>query len=923
MRTDWRAILPAVALLSVLAAAPAAWGGPVLDDILNTMRIDQSLQRSGDDMTPFSRANPVGQTFVTGDSVVRLCRIAVRIGYNDDTWKPGETVVLALWDSPAKAKELGRFGVPYERRRWSDGMMMFSIEAKVEPRHEYYFELSVEGGDGAVGDVMLSKWNIDYAEGRRYEGGKPQDRDIWFETHVKKVQDRDADYAAFFDNFDLEQPALAKVKSAVQAKDWDAACRESLVHMESRRDLFPDDLAEPKPDPSVDTSEADLVADQKWPAQDGTIVDLGPNWNYFASWPTLGGVGLTRTGLMKPLAFTYTKTGNEKYARAWNDMLISTFRNVPCPLKSGVIKGEGRIKPTIPAGISGTLWDSISIAARLHHETFYNRFRKSPLFTPDVRMAWWVNLTEMANTLEIMDAGGNWTTQNATSLFSFAEKYPEFTKAKKWFAQGFDVLKANLLENMYSDGPCREATTGYHCFSLGMFLNSIKRAREMGLDVPEEHMKRLEAAFNYTMYSTQPDGCMPVWGDTNRPIDSTGLLEIGGRYFNRADMIWVATRGKEGKLPARTSIDFPTAGYYIMRSGWDPDARFLVTRNGFSNSHYHSDNLGIILHAYGTDLLPDPGIYTYGTPECNELVKTDIHSTICVDGKDIVAGNGESTWCSTAAFDYFDGVSPGYRDLADVKHRRSIVFLKPDYWVVSDWVTGTGEHTAVQGWHFAPGEVKMDAGGIARTGNARGGNLAVIPLLSDGRKDEMTRDLYALSWTEVVSDAPVAKYTRSGALPVEFCTVLFPYPAGKAPGVKAEPLKLAGGAVGARIMHDGGIDHVLIAAGGSSAMESVGLKADARCAVLRLSGDGKLSSFGWHTGRMLSLGGKALATSESPVQSLSVVYSGDSVRVEAAGEPADLEIATLEAKRAIVSGREIALSKGSITFRPFEKTDRQ
>ncbi len=908
-------LLLALAAVALVTARPLH-ASAVLDDILNEMQIDQQVERSGDDYVSVTRDAPLGQTFVTGEGVERICRIALHIDFGG-SWQQDESLTMTLWDSPERRKQLGKWTIPYERRQWNQGILMWYVEAGVEPEHSYYFELSVDGGDGRIDNVLLGKHNIDYPTGQLYQSGKPQSRDLWFETHVKKHFDRDSSYAAFFDNFDLSLPGLEKVNVNVASRNWDAACRAFLDYFEARGDLFPDDLATPKRDPSADTREADLVADQKWPAQDGTIVDLGPNWNYFAWWPTLGGVGLTRTGLMKPLAFTYTKTGDEKYARAWNDMILTMVRNVPCPLKSGVIKGEGRIRPTIPAGISGTLWDSISLAARLHHETFYNRFRKSPLFTEDARMAWWVNLADMVNTLERMDAGGNWTTQNATSLFSFAEKYPEFRKSKQWFAQGFDGLKANFEDNMYPDGPCKEATTGYHSFSLGMFLNSFRRAREMGLDVSEALLKHLETCFEYTMYTTQPDWQLPVWGDTNRPMDATGLIELGGRYFNRPDMIWVGTKGKEGKPPAKTSVDFPTAGYYIMRGGWDPNARFLVTRNGFSQSHYHSDNLGIIVNAYGTDLLPDPGIYTYGTPECNELVKTDIHSTICVDGKDLLAGNGDNTWCSTNAFDYFDGVSNGYKDLPDVKHRRSIVFLKPDYWVVSDWVTGPGEHTAVQGWHFAPGEVKMDSAGIARTGNAQGGNLAVIPLLPDGRKDELTKDLYAVNWTKVVNDAPVAKYERSGALPMRFCTVLFPYPAGGPASVNAEPLSLPGEALGARITHSHGIDYVLSAAGGSAIMETVGVKAEARCAMLRVSQKSRVTSFGWYGGRTLSLGGKALAASASVVQSLSVVYSGDTVQVEASGDPADLEIAVLGAKRAIVNGKETTLSKGASTFRPF------
>ena len=281
---------PICILAALIALAGCAYAGPVLDDILNSMYIDQSLARSGDDYLTIAPDKPLGQTFVTGDQTVLICRIALRVAYRHESWQPGESLVLTLWDSPAKKTQLGRFAIPYERRQWSDALLMFAVESKVEPKHGYYFELTVDGGDGKIHGILLAKIDPAYASGTGYEGGKPVDRDIWFETYVKKPVARDAQFTEFFDNFDLGLPALAKVRSAVAAKDWDAACREFLAHMESRRDIMNDEDATPKlRPPKYDPRESDLVADQKWPAQDGSVVDHGPNWNYHASWPTLGG----------------------------------------------------------------------------------------------------------------------------------------------------------------------------------------------------------------------------------------------------------------------------------------------------------------------------------------------------------------------------------------------------------------------------------------------------------------------------------------------------------------------------------------------------------------------------------------------------------------------------------------------------------
>ena len=916
-----------LAISICLVLLSTAYAGLVFEDILNTMQIDQSLIRSGDNIKAVTRNKPLGQTFITGDSVSQVCRITLGVAYWNADWQVDETLSLTLWDSPAKKTSLGKFDIPYARRQWDEGITMFSVEARVEPKKQYYFELTVEGGNGKISGILMAKAAVDYTGGQAYEAGQPKDYDIWFETYVKKTYDRNKLYTEFFDSFNLDHLGMEKVKAAVITKDWKTACREFLAYFEARRDIFPEDLAAPRPDPTVDTTEADLVADQKWPSIDGSIADLGPNWNYSATWPSYGGVGLTRTGLMKPLAFTYTKTGNEKYARAWNDMLISFFRNVPCPLKSGVIKGEEKIKATLPTGISGGggMWASISLAARMHHETFYNRFRKTPLFEQDTRMAWWLNLLEMANTLERMRAGGNWETQNKSALFEFARKYPEFKKSKVWFSDGFDGIKKNFIDNMYADGPCKEATTGYHGFSLMMFFDTFKLAKTLGLDVPKEYMDLIEKSFEYNMYITQPDWMTPIWGDSNRPMDASGLIGGGAEYFNRADMLWVATKGKEGKKPARTSIDFPIAGYFVMRSGWEPDARYLMTHNGYSASHGHTDQLSVIVNAYGTDLLPDMGIYNYGTPECDlYLWHTPAHSTICVDDKDLVKGKDYNTWSTLPGFDYFDGKSLGYVDLAEVKHQRSIAFVKPDYWVVADRVTGPGEHTVNQYWHFAPGKIDFDAAGIAKTTNTKGGNIAVIPLYPQSRKDEMITGMYAIDHTKIVKDVPVANYKKIGALPVKYCTVLFPYPAGKPADVKAEELVCSDKSLGIEVMGaciktPASVDYIAFNTAGKPVDLNPGeIKTDAQSAVIRTSPETeKITAFSWHGGTSLSIGKTLLASSNTPVQALDVTYSKDTIRINSVQPTSTLSIATFGVKQAIVNGKTVKLVKDAKTFKPF------
>src|SRR5262249_47382172 len=155
----------------------------------------------------------------------------------------------------------------------------------------------------------------------------------------------------------------------------------------------------------------------------------------------------------------------------------------------------------------------------------------------------------------------------------FAGTFPEFKKAAHWRQHGFAGALQNCLDNTYPDGPLHEATVNYHNLSLNRYmamLEAAQKERSLEQQLPPEAVSRIEKMCEYVMYSTMPNGQLPRWGDSNPPSDSAELLKRGAALFRRDDMLWVATGGKSGKPPAQTSLAFPEAGYYLMRSGWDP-----------------------------------------------------------------------------------------------------------------------------------------------------------------------------------------------------------------------------------------------------------------------------------------------------------------------------------------------------------------
>jgi len=847
-----------LAALPVLLWSRPVAAGPRLDDLLNAPFLDaHSPKRDESRHATIEPGSSVGQVFLTGPNVERVFEIAVWQAFWHETWQPDESLVMTLWDSPGKRAAFGRCAIPYARRMWEQAVPIFHFDSRVEPSHAYYFELTVEteplrpaevprewvlagkrpgfaNGDGRLEGIAIAKG--DYPQVQAFVGGQPQDFDLWFAVHARRPADRDALYAEAFGRFDLDHPQLKRVKVAVRKRDWDAAVDALIAHFESRPDLIEPGRERPRFDPTFDTREADLAAEHKVLLSDGTTVDLGPQWNHFTLWPERGGVGLTRSGLRKPLAAGYSHTANEKYAQAFDDMLAHLFLEHPSPIRAGVYAPDEQIPAALPTGLAGgSFWSGLSIGARMSHGfAYYSRFVDSPCFTRDVRAAFIINLGEMAEVLERMKGGGNWETQMADSLFDFGLTYPEFKGAKRWAEQGFGTLVQNALSTVRPDGCLQEPSINYHLLVMGRYAGVIERSRALKLTIPDEMLRLTEKMHEYVMYSALPDGSLPPWGDANPPT-MPDALKAGADLFGRDDFRFVATHGKEGKAPEKTSIGFPDGGFYYLRSGWTPDAQYMAIRCGPHGSHGHSDPLSLIVSAFGRLTLIDPGVYVYGTPESAELSATRSHNTVTVDDADAVSATCDA-WVTSERFDHFAGHNEGYRGIAGVRHSRQVLFLKPfgahpAMWVVLDNVSGSGEHNVALRYRFAPLAVSADGAGAVRTDQGPG---LLVRLAEPPLAPTLSEGLAAASW-EGLTRVPIATFEHHTALPTAFTSVLVPF-ASSPPEVQVQSLAVeASGAADRALWVELGAEAVAVVAG------PAGAAADDSPALLVTTPAGRLS----------------------------------------------------------------------------------
>jgi hypothetical protein len=165
---------------------------------------------------------------------------------------------------------------------------------------------------------------------------------------------------------------------------------------------------------------------------------------------------------------------------------------------------------------------------------------------------------------------------------------------------------------------------------------------------------------------------------------------------------------------------FPSAGYWTQRSGWEPNDSHLVFDCGglgiLAGGHAHADALSFTLFSHGRELLVDPGTFVYnGSPEWRGYFRsTRAHNTVVVDGLDQSEQAGTFRWKThfhsrvteqyiMPDIEYVEGEHDGYARLAQsVIHRRRLVHVAPECWIVVDDFRGSGEHRFDFHYHFAP-----------------------------------------------------------------------------------------------------------------------------------------------------------------------------------------------------------------------------
>ncbi len=555
--------------------------------------------------------------------------------------------------------------------------------------------------------------------------------------------------AQFFSAMDPGAAGLEGVRRAVAAGDYAAAKAAYREFFVSRREAkwFTNWWERaPVPERRPSTSRADAALEHVF-SFDRQTYDLGPDIDWASNQRDEGeaatiewNASLNRHFFLPDLARAYEGTLETRYS----DEIVATMLDwiEDCPV---LLLSSGN-SPYHHA------WETLNTACRAG-DTWIEavwRTADSPSWTPEALCTVLKSLVEHARHLRKWPSRGNWLTAESKALTIIGVLLPEFSEAADWRGTGIQRLYSQMGEEIYPDGLENELALGYNLWVLRNYSDIFDLALLNGRreEIPADYQSLLERMYNYLLYATGPDGLVPGLNDSGNASPVSYLKKAFGYFPHRTDFLWGATGGAEGTAPAETSYAFPYSGHYVMRSDWGPEARFLFLDAGtYGSGHQHEDKLSFTMAAHGRQWIVEGGSYMYDKSRWRRYVlSTRAHNTVRVDGFDQNRRAARDTWVLKPPFqplpntwitnEQFDYVSAVYEDgygpeRLGVTHRREVLFVKPDYWILVDTLTPVDDapHTYETIFHINAEEAA--ARGARVSAQADGGRLDIIGVGKD------------------------------------------------------------------------------------------------------------------------------------------------------------------------------------------------
>jgi asparagine synthase (glutamine-hydrolysing) len=399
---------------------------------------------------------------------------------------------------------------------------------------------------------------------------------------------------------------------------------------------------------------------------------------------------------------------------------------------------------------------------------------------------------------------------------------PLAPESPRWRELGAAIIEEQAEVQVYPDGGYIQQSHTYHRVAMLTYLWAWGIRQREGKVAPRAWTSAMERSLDF-LYAQQSaaDGRLPNFGHNDgahpsllstcdytdfRPLlQALSVVTRGERLYEPGPWdecaAWFAgPAALDAKLRPRerVSVSFAATGYHALR-GRDPSS-FGVLRCGTLKHRFSQiDMMSLDVFWRGQNVLVDPGSYLYNGPARWHayFAGTSGHNTVQVDGRDQMLHHRrfKNLYPVQADLLFFDdlggygiveGEHDGYtRHPGGCVHRRAVLFVKDDLWVVVDRVAGEGEHRVRLQWLGGDYPHRHDAPGGVLTLETPEGPFCVAVVDPSGAPaegdvvrggQEPPRGWLSRYYGEKIP-VPSLVVERSGALPITLVSVLSAGPA--------------------------------------------------------------------------------------------------------------------------------------------------
>ncbi len=425
---------------------------------------------------------------------------------------------------------------------------------------------------------------------------------------------------------------------------------------------------------------------------------------------------LNRFSFVYPLVRAYGRTQDDRYAELfWQ--LVEDWRLHNLPQR----------------GINWKCGQEASFRAMAWCFGLYGFF-KSAVTTPE-RLA---SLVEMlaftarrieANFSYALSQQNNHGISEALGLWTIGILFPELIGSDRWREKGRLALERFGRELIYADGAFAQHSSVYHRLMLHDYL-WVMRLGDLNRQPFSSSLKQRFACAANFLYQLvdRPTGRVPDFGHDDGSLilplnncdysDFRPILQDSLYYSHQVrcfppgawdeDLFWLfgsqACSSSEQEF-AQKDLVAETSGFYSFRSG---ESFALMRCTAYEHRPAHADQLHVDLWWRGQNIAIDPGTYSYNPPSSWKLslAGTSAHNTVIVDDRDQMERLGRFLWlpwsegklCKLCSSDsqqlaYWEGEQHGYQRLAaPVLHRRAVVRMGAESWLIMDDLTSHRDH---------------------------------------------------------------------------------------------------------------------------------------------------------------------------------------------------------------------------------------